>query len=91
MKHFFKLVALASVASMPVNASDATRDAHMIERAEAWFEKFQAATPEQQARMLERRNACLLVPEAQRREVCGGGQGHGKGQGRSTETHTADF
>jgi len=88
MKHFFKIVALASAASMPVNASDAERDAHMIERAEAWFEKFQAATPEQQARMLERRNACLQVPEAQRREVCGGGQG--KGQGRSTKTQTAD-
>jgi len=90
MKRVGLLAVMGFLASLNVTASDAERDAHMIERAEAWFEKFQAATPEQQARMLERRNACLQVPEAQRREVCGGGQGHGKGQGRSTETHTAE-
>ncbi len=61
MKRASLLAVMGLLVSMHVTASDAERDAHMIERAEAWFEKFQAATPEQQARMLERRNACLQV------------------------------
>jgi len=91
MKRASVLAVMGLLVSMHVTASDAERDAHMIEQAEAWFEKFQAATPEQQARMLERRNACLQVPEAQRRDVCGRGQGHGKNQGSSPESHTADL
>lgn len=69
-------------------ASDPDQDAHMIERADAWFEKFQMATPEQQAKMLERRNACLKLPEAERRTQCGRGQGGQKGRQNQTSQVT---
>jgi hypothetical protein len=71
-----------------VLASDADQDAHMIERADAWFEKFQMATPEQQAKMLERRNACLKLPEAERRTQCGRGHGGQKGHQNQTSQVT---
>lgn len=57
-------------------ANDAQNEVHMIERADAWFEKFQAASPEKQAKMLARRNACLKLPEAERKASCGRGKGH---------------
>jgi hypothetical protein len=69
-----------------VVASDGDQDARMIERAEAWFEKFEAASPEQQAKMLERRNACLKLPEAERRTQCGRGHGRQKSKDSSSKT-----
>jgi hypothetical protein len=71
-----------------VLASDPDQSAHMIERADAWFEKFQMATPDQQAKMLERRNACLKLPEAERRTQCGRGQGGQKGHQNQTSQVT---
>lgn len=48
----------------------------MIDKADRWFQKFQNATPEKQAKMLERRNYCLKLPEEQRKKECG--KGHNK-------------
>ena len=48
----------------------------MQEKAEQWFLKFQQASPEKQAKMLERRNFCLTLPEEERKKTCG--KGHQK-------------
>ena len=48
----------------------------MQEKADQWFLKFQQASPEKQAKMLERRNACLKLPEEERKKTCG--KGHQK-------------
>jgi hypothetical protein len=45
MKRASVLAVMGLLVSMYVTASDAERDAHMIERAEAWFEKFQGGDP----------------------------------------------
>ena len=66
-------ILICCLIALPAVASDQKT---MQEKADRWFVKFQNSSPEKQAKMLERRNYCLTLPEAERKQSCG--KGHAK-------------